>query len=87
MGSKNPDTSSVGAGHEASEHHGSLKPPIYETSTFVFESAEEGKRFFELAYGLEDAEAGEEAGFIYSRLDTPNARIAAWAISMKSTAE
>ncbi|MGB8361062.1 MAG: aminotransferase class I/II-fold pyridoxal phosphate-dependent enzyme [Acidimicrobiia bacterium] len=77
---QHPDTTSVGLGYEAAEHLGSLKLPIYETSTFVFESAEEGKRFFEQAYG-EDADA--DAGYIYSRLDSPNlrpaeARLARW---------
>ncbi|MDX1747759.1 MAG: aminotransferase class I/II-fold pyridoxal phosphate-dependent enzyme, partial [Halobacteriales archaeon] len=67
-------------GHEALSHLGSLKPPVYETSTFVFETAEEGKRFFEQAYGNAD---GEAAGYIYSRLDSPNlgpaeARLARW---------
>ncbi|HSM45173.1 MAG TPA: aminotransferase class I/II-fold pyridoxal phosphate-dependent enzyme [Acidimicrobiia bacterium] len=78
-----PDTDSVALGHEAARHLGSLKPPIYETSTFVFESAEEGKRFFELTYGDPDGATEEETGYIYSRLDSPNlgpaeARLAAW---------
>ena len=73
-----PDTESVSAGHSSSEHLGSLKPPIYETSTFVFESAADGKRFFEQAYG-----DGEADGYIYSRLDAPNLtpaehRLAVW---------
>lgn len=74
------DTASVGFGYEARHHLGSLKLPIYETSTFVFESAEEGKRFFEQAYG-DDMNA--DPGYIYSRLDSPNlrpaeARLARW---------
>ena len=72
----NPGTSSVSLGHEVEDHLGSLKPPIYETSTFVFETAEEGKRFFEVAYGLAKAREGEEFGYIYSRLDNPNLRVA-----------
>ncbi|MGB7860831.1 MAG: aminotransferase class I/II-fold pyridoxal phosphate-dependent enzyme [Acidimicrobiia bacterium] len=71
-----PETRGVSGGHEAKDHLGSLKPPIYETSTFVFGTAEEGKRFFEVTYGLDDAEPGEEVGYIYSRLDSPNARVA-----------
>lgn len=71
-----PDTASVTGGHEAADHLGSLKPPIYQTSTFVFETAEEGKRFFELVFGLDEAGEGEEPGYIYSRLDSPNARVA-----------
>lgn len=76
------DTDSVTLGHEALDHLGSLKPPIYETSTFVFENAEEGKRFFEMVYGSHGADV-KDAGYIYSRLDSPSlspaeARIASW---------
>lgn len=79
---RHPDTDSVALGYQASRHLGSLKPPIYETSTFVFDSAEEGKRFFERAYGDGGGEEGDP-GYIYSRLDSPNlapveARLAAW---------
>ncbi len=75
---KHPDTASVSRGHDAGRHLGSLKPPIYETSTFVFDTAEQGKRFFEQAYGDGDSE-----GYIYSRLDSPNlapaeSRLAFW---------
>jgi methionine-gamma-lyase len=77
-----PDTDSVALGYEALRHLGSLKPPIYETSTFVFATAEEGKKFFEAAYGDEGGESGA-SGYIYSRLDSPNlapveARLASW---------
>lgn len=76
------DTDSVSLGHDALEHLGSLKPPIYQTSTFVFETAQEAKRFFEMVYGSHGA-AVKEAGYIYSRLDSPSlappeARIASW---------
>lgn len=40
---------------------GALATPIYQTSTFVFDSAEQGGRRF----------AGQENGFIYSRLGNP----------------
>ncbi|MFV1962206.1 MAG: PLP-dependent aspartate aminotransferase family protein [Acidimicrobiia bacterium] len=72
----NPDETSVGLGHQTDDHLGSLKIPIYETSTFVFKTAEEGKRFFEVAYGLDQIREGEELGYIYSRLDNPNLRVA-----------
>lgn len=54
---------------------GSLKVPIFQTSTFVFKSAEEGKAFFELAYGLRQPDAGEEPGLIYSRLNNPDLEV------------
>ena len=79
---RHPDTDSVALGYDARHHLGSLKPPIYETSTFVFDTADEGKRFFEIAYGDGD-DRRDGAGYIYSRLDSPNlapaeARMAAW---------
>lgn len=40
---------------------GSLTPPIYQTSTFVFPNAETGEARF----------AGEEAGYVYTRLGNP----------------
>lgn len=79
---RQPDTNTVALGHQARRHLGSLKPPVYETSTFVFETAEAGKRFFQQAYG-EATGTSDEAGYIYSRLDSPNlapaeTRLAAW---------
>jgi methionine-gamma-lyase len=43
------------------DQYGSVMPPIYQTSTFAFESCEQGGRRF----------AGEESGYIYSRVDNP----------------
>ena len=53
----------------------SVKPPIFQTSTFVFKTAEEGKRFFEVAYGKSELNAKEEIGLIYSRINNPNMQI------------
>ena len=54
---------------------GSVKPPIFQTSTFVFKTAEEGKRFFEVAYGKSELNVKEEIGLIYSRINNPNMQI------------
>jgi len=62
-------------GFKPSLSQGAIKSPIFQTSTFVFESAEEGKAFFELAYGLRDKNEGEELGLIYSRLNNPDLEI------------
>ena len=80
---RRPDTESVAGGHDPLQHLGSLKPPIYETSTFVFETAEEAKQYFLDAYALEGASGNAGPGYIYSRLDSPNLkpaehRIAVW---------
>lgn len=78
-----PESLMMTLGYDAHEHQGAAKCPIYQTSTFVFNNCEEGKAFFELAYGLREKEEGEEMGMIYSRLDHPNMnilekRLAAW---------
>ncbi|MHC5066077.1 MAG: PLP-dependent transferase [Planctomycetota bacterium] len=79
----NPETLALGYAYEPALSQGAVKPPVFLTSTFQFETAEEGKRFFELAYGLREPDAGEESGLIYSRLNNPNLqifeeRMAAW---------
>src|SRR5260370_3141268 len=61
----------------------SLKPPIFQTSTFVSRSAQDGKEFFELAYGLRQKRPNEEPGLIYSRINNPDLemledRLAIW---------
>lgn len=62
-------------GYRPELSEGALKCPIFQTSTFVFRSAEEGKAFFEVAYGLRDQAPGEQLGLIYSRLNNPDLEI------------
>ena len=57
-------------GYLPQNHRAAVKPPVYQTSTFVFESAEQGKAFFAEAYGLEES-PGDDPGYIYSRLSNP----------------
>lgn len=54
---------------------GSVKCPIFQTSTFVFKTAQEGKAFFELAYGKREKDANENVGLIYSRINNPDLQI------------
>lgn len=70
-----PESLMMGYGYRPELSEGSIKPPLFLTSTFVFETAEEGKAFFELAYGLRKGDPGEEMGLIYSRLNNPNLEI------------
>lgn len=65
----------MGLGYRPELSEGALKCPIFQTSTFVFPSAEKGKSFFELAYGLRSAEPSEKLGLIYSRLNNPDLEI------------
>ena len=70
-----PESLMMSFGYEPEWSEGAAKPPIFQTSTFVFESAEEGKAFFELAYGLREKEPQERVGLIYSRLNNPGLEI------------
>lgn len=70
-----PESLAMSYGYRPEWSEGAIKSPIFQTSTFVFESAAEGKRFFELADGAADAEPGEKLGLIYSRLNNPDLEI------------
>ena len=70
-----PESLMMSYGYKPSLSEGAIKCPIFQTSTFVFQTAEQGKRFFEVAYGLSEKEDGEELGLIYSRLNNPDMEI------------
>lgn len=70
-----PESKMMSHGYKPTLSEGSIKCPIFNTSTFVFKTAEEGKAFFEVAYGIREKEASEEMGLIYSRLNNPNLEI------------
>lgn len=70
-----PESLMMTYGYKPELSEGALKCPIFQTSTFVFKSAEEGKAFFEIAYGLRVQGPKEELGLIYSRLNNPDLEI------------
>lgn len=49
-----PESLMMTHGYKPELSEGSIKCPIFQTSTFVFKTAEEGKAFFEVAYGLRE---------------------------------
>ncbi|MBU3079261.1 cystathionine gamma-synthase family protein [Sphingomonas quercus] len=67
-----PATLMMGHGFDPALSEGSLKPPIFLTSTFVFENAAAGKRFFE---GVTGKRPGGAEGLVYSRFNGPNQEI------------
>jgi methionine-gamma-lyase len=67
-----PSTLMMGHGFDPALSEGSLKPPIFLTSTFVFESAAAGKRHFE---GVTGKRPGGAEGLVYSRFNGPNQEI------------
>jgi methionine-gamma-lyase len=70
-----PETLMMGFGYDPALSEGSVKVPIFQTSTFVFRSAQHGKDFFELIAGLRDLREGETPGLIYSRFNNPDLEI------------
>ncbi|MBV6405652.1 MAG: cystathionine gamma-synthase family protein [Flavobacteriales bacterium] len=70
-----PESLMMSYGYKPSLSEGAIKSPIFLTSTFVFKSAEEGKAFFEVAYGLRERRPHEEQGLIYSRINNPDLEI------------
>jgi methionine-gamma-lyase len=59
-----PETTVIHAGQEPDPVYGGVSVPIYQSSTFAFESAEQGAARF----------AGRETGFIYTRIGNPTTR-------------
>src|SRR6185295_4138424 len=54
-------TRAIHLGYDPASAEGALTPPVYMTSTYAFESAEEGAALFR----------GERAGYIYGRTRNP----------------
>ena len=67
-----PATMMMGHGYDPRLSEGALKPPIFLTSTFVFESAADGKRFFE---GVTGVRPGGSEGLVYGRFNGPDQEI------------
>jgi methionine-gamma-lyase len=58
------ETNTIHAGKFKDIQFGSLTTPLYQTSTFIFDSAETGGKRF----------SGDESGYIYGRLGNPTVR-------------
>jgi methionine-gamma-lyase len=54
-------TRAIHHGYDPRDHQGALVPPVYLTSTFTFETAQDGGRCF----------AGTQAGYFYTRIGNP----------------
>jgi methionine-gamma-lyase len=79
-----PSTLMMGYGYDPTLSEGSLKPPVFLTSTFVFENAAAGKRFFE---GVTGKRPGGAEGLVYSRFNGPNQEILEDRLSLWEDAE
>jgi len=79
-----PSTLMMGYGYDPMLSEGALKPPIFLTSTFAFESAAAGKRHFEAVTGLR---SGDAEGLVYSRFNGPDQEILEDRLSIWDDAE
>lgn len=70
-----PESMMMSYGYDPRLSEGAIKCPIFQTSTFAFKSAADGKALFELALGHRKRKPTEEAGLIYSRLNNPDLEI------------
>jgi methionine-gamma-lyase len=70
-----PETLMLGYGYDPQLSEGSVKPPVFLTSTFVFRTAEDGRDFFDYMAGRKTAPTDGSAGLIYSRFNHPNSEI------------
>ncbi|AJD91784.1 methionine gamma-lyase [Jeotgalibacillus malaysiensis] len=59
------ETEVIHSGYDSKKYEGSLTPPLFQTSTYTFAHAAEGERRF----------AGDEEGYIYSRLGNPTVKV------------
>ncbi len=59
------DTQCIHAGQAPDPEFGAVAPPIYQTSTFAFESPDQGAERF----------AGRDQGYIYTRMGNPTVRM------------
>jgi len=82
-----PETLMMSHGYRPEWSEGAVKCPIFQTSTFAFRTAEEGKAFFEVAYGLRERGNREKTGLIYSRLNNPDMQILEERLSLWDGAE
>ncbi len=83
-----PETLMMRHGYNPWWSEGSVKPPLFLTSTFMFKTAEDGEEFFQVALGKK--ESNRTQGLIYSRLNNPEleiieGRLALWEGAQKAS--
>lgn len=82
-----PETQMMSYGYDPHMSEGSVKPPVFLTSTFAFKSAEHGEEFFDLLAGRKQLPDGDSAGLIYSRFNHPNLEITEDRLALLEQAE
>ncbi len=70
-----PESLVMGFGYDPFMSEGSIKPPIFMTSTFAFKSARDGEALFRRLGGRREAGDPEDADLIYTRFNNPNMEV------------
>lgn len=82
-----PETQMMSFGYSPEFSEGAVKAPIFLSSTFVFETAQDGKDFFDITSGRREARPDETNGLIYSRFNNPNLELLEDRLSLWERAE
>lgn len=70
-----PETLMMSYGYDPQFSEGSVKPPVFLTSTFAYPTPEDGEESFHMMAGRKAAPEGNVGGLIYSRFNHPNVEI------------
>jgi methionine-gamma-lyase len=82
-----PETLMLGYGYDPALSEGSVKPPVFLTSTFVFKTAEEGRDYFDYMAGRRAPPIDGRPGLVYSRFNHPNLEILEDRLAIHENAE
>lgn len=82
-----PETQMLNYGYDPALSEGAVKPPVFMTSTFAFNSAQEGQDFFNYVSGRCEPPAGQANGLVYSRFNHPNSEIVEDRLALYEQAE
>jgi cystathionine gamma-synthase/methionine-gamma-lyase len=66
------NTNTVAAGYDPRLHHGAIKPPLFSTSTFAYDNAQQAKDVHANYFRATPPEKPSTPAYIYARLDHPN---------------
>jgi methionine-gamma-lyase len=81
------ETLMLSYGYDPALSEGSVKPPVFLTSTFTFPSADAGREFFDIATGRAEGKVDSAGGLVYARYNHPNAQIVEERLSVFEAAE
>ncbi|MEO0467328.1 MAG: cystathionine gamma-synthase family protein [Pseudomonadota bacterium] len=70
-----PDSLVISYGYDPHMSEGSIKPPIFMTSTFAFKSAADGEALFRAMAGKQAADEAPREDLIYTRFNNPNMEV------------